>query len=102
MGDFSGLVSRIECYCIITYSFCTLNSFHDVRKIALRVSCLLQVGYDPETESYPSWLLSQPFSYLLPSVKPPGTPIESIKEDISKQFGKFISIAHMELLMGIS
>ncbi|XP_039142162.1 D-ribulose kinase isoform X1 [Dioscorea cayenensis subsp. rotundata] len=47
----------------------------------------LKVGYDPETESYPSWLVSQPFSYLLPTVKPPGTPIESIKEDMRKQFG---------------
>ncbi|KAJ0962196.1 hypothetical protein J5N97_030024 [Dioscorea zingiberensis] len=47
----------------------------------------LKVGYDPDTESYPNWLLSQPFSYLLPSVKPPGTPIESMKEDIRRQFG---------------
>lgn len=48
---------------------------------------MLQVGYDPETDSYPSWLLAQPFSYLLPSVKAPGSPIGFMKEDIRLQFG---------------
>nr|XP_010918970.2 D-ribulose kinase isoform X2 [Elaeis guineensis] len=47
----------------------------------------LKVGYNPETDSYPSWLLAQPFFYLLPSVKAPGSPIGCIKEDIRLRFG---------------
>ncbi|XP_009618616.1 D-ribulose kinase isoform X1 [Nicotiana tomentosiformis] len=47
----------------------------------------LKIGYDPETDSYPSWLLSQPYSHLLPSVQAPGTKIGCIKEDIRTQFG---------------
>lgn len=47
----------------------------------------LKVGYDPETDSYPSWLLSQPYSQLLPSVKAPGASIGFIKEDIRVKFG---------------
>ncbi|KAJ8642225.1 hypothetical protein MRB53_018919 [Persea americana] len=47
----------------------------------------LKVGYDPETDSYPSWLLSQPYCRLLPSVKAPGTPIGFIKEDIRVKYG---------------
>ncbi|KAI0499825.1 hypothetical protein KFK09_018033 [Dendrobium nobile] len=47
----------------------------------------LKVGYDLEADSYPNWLLSQPFSVLLPSVKAPGTPIGCLKEDIRLQFG---------------
>ncbi|KAM3359858.1 D-ribulose kinase isoform X1 [Capsicum galapagoense] len=46
----------------------------------------LKVGYDPEMDSYPSWLLSQPYSHLLPSVEEPGTKIECMKEDIRTQF----------------
>ncbi|XP_072982890.1 D-ribulose kinase [Typha latifolia] len=47
----------------------------------------LKLGYDPETDSYPSWLLSQPFSHVLPSIKAPGTPIGLIKSDIRLQYG---------------
>lgn len=47
----------------------------------------LKVGYNPETESYPSWLLSQPFSHLLPFIKAPGTPIGFLKDDIISNFG---------------
>uniref|UniRef100_A0A7N2MZP1 D-ribulose kinase n=2 Tax=Quercus lobata TaxID=97700 RepID=A0A7N2MZP1_QUELO len=47
----------------------------------------LKVGYDPELDSYPPWLLSQPYSQLLPSVKAPGTPIGVLKEDIRTQYG---------------
>lgn len=47
-----------------------------------------QVGYDPELESYPPWLLSQPYSYLLPSVQAPGTVIAPIVEGIRMQYGK--------------
>ena len=46
-----------------------------------------KVGYDPELDSYPSWLLSQPYSQLLPSVTAPGTSIGHLKEDIRSQFG---------------
>lgn len=49
----------------------------------------MQVGYDPESESYPSWLLSQPYSQLLPVVQAPGTLIGNLKESITRQFGKF-------------
>ncbi|XP_010263863.1 PREDICTED: uncharacterized protein LOC104602021 isoform X2 [Nelumbo nucifera] len=47
----------------------------------------LKVGYDPEIESYPPWLLQQPYSQLLPSVKAPGTSIGHLKEDIRTQYG---------------
>uniref|UniRef100_A0A2P2K887 D-ribulose kinase n=1 Tax=Rhizophora mucronata TaxID=61149 RepID=A0A2P2K887_RHIMU len=47
----------------------------------------LKVGYDPEVESYPTWLLSQPYSQLLPTVIAPGTSVGYLKEDIRKQFG---------------
>ncbi|CAH8262981.1 unnamed protein product [Arabidopsis lyrata] len=47
----------------------------------------LKVGYDPESESYPSWLLSQPYSQLLPVVQAPGTSICNLKESIRSQFG---------------
>ncbi|MCL7027027.1 hypothetical protein MKW94_029841 [Papaver nudicaule] len=47
----------------------------------------LKVGYDPETESYPKWLLSQPYSIMLPSVRAPGTSIGCIVEDIRNQYG---------------
>lgn len=47
----------------------------------------LKVGYDPELDSYPPWLLSQSYSQLLPSVKAPGTPIGILKEDIRTQYG---------------
>ncbi len=54
----------------------------------LIVLYLSKVGYDPELDSYPPWLLSQPYSQLLPSVKDPGTPIGVLKEDIRTQYGK--------------
>lgn len=47
----------------------------------------LKVGYDPELDSYPSWLLSQPYSRVLPLVKAPGTSIGYLKEDIRAKFG---------------
>lgn len=47
----------------------------------------MQIGYDPEIENYPSWLLSQPYSYVLPSVQAPGSSIDYIKEDIRTRFG---------------
>ncbi|GKV21081.1 hypothetical protein SLEP1_g31098 [Rubroshorea leprosula] len=46
----------------------------------------LKVGYDPELDSYPPWLLSQPYSRLLPSVRAPGTSIGHLKKDIRRQF----------------
>ncbi|PRQ39274.1 hypothetical protein RchiOBHm_Chr4g0423361 [Rosa chinensis] len=53
----------------------------------------LKVGYDPELESYPPWLLSQPYSQLLPSVRAPGTSIGHLKEDSRSDFGTTDSIA---------
>ncbi|CAL0329261.1 unnamed protein product [Lupinus luteus] len=47
----------------------------------------LKVGYDPEVDSYPSWLVCQPYSRLLPSVVAPGTPIASLKEEIRNKLG---------------
>ncbi|KAF6160537.1 hypothetical protein GIB67_019477 [Kingdonia uniflora] len=47
----------------------------------------LKVGYDPENDCYPGWLVSQPFSQMLPSVKAPGTSVGSIKETVQMQFG---------------
>ncbi|KAG8368189.1 hypothetical protein BUALT_Bualt15G0019300 [Buddleja alternifolia] len=47
----------------------------------------LKVGYDPEVESYPPWLLSQPYSRVLPLVQAPGTTIGSMKESIRTKFG---------------
>ncbi|KAF3790981.1 Xylulose kinase [Nymphaea thermarum] len=47
----------------------------------------LKVGYDPESEAYPSWLLSQPYSYMLPTVRAPGTPVAFVKEDVRLRFG---------------
>ncbi|XP_056160938.1 D-ribulose kinase isoform X1 [Syzygium oleosum] len=47
----------------------------------------LKVGYDPELETYPSWLQSQPYSNALPSVIAPGKPIGHLKEDIAQKHG---------------
>ncbi|XP_028765628.1 D-ribulose kinase isoform X1 [Neltuma alba] len=47
----------------------------------------LKVGYDPEVDSYPAWLVRQPYSHLLPSVVAPGTPVSYLKEDIRNKFG---------------
>lgn len=47
----------------------------------------LKVGYDPELDSYPPWLLSQPYSQLLPTIKAPGTSIGHLKGDVREQFG---------------
>ncbi|XP_074335582.1 D-ribulose kinase isoform X2 [Apium graveolens] len=47
----------------------------------------LKVGYDPELESYPPWLLSQEYSYVLPSVQAPGTFVSLVKEDIRTRYG---------------
>ncbi|KAK7312307.1 hypothetical protein VNO77_36075 [Canavalia gladiata] len=47
----------------------------------------LKVGYDPGLDSYPSWLVCQPYYHLLPSVVAPGTPIACLKEEIRNKFG---------------
>ncbi|GJN07680.1 hypothetical protein PR202_ga25528 [Eleusine coracana subsp. coracana] len=46
----------------------------------------LKVGFDPEIDSYPSWLMSQPYSHMLPSVRGPGAPIGTVKEDVRSQY----------------
>jgi len=55
----------------------------------LTIFYVLQVGYDPEMDSYPSWLISQPYYHLLPSVLAPGTPIARLKEEIGNKYGMF-------------
>lgn len=47
----------------------------------------LKLGYDPEAECYPQWLLSQPYSHVLPVVQGPGKSIDFVKEDIRKLYG---------------
>ncbi|KZV53360.1 hypothetical protein F511_06502 [Dorcoceras hygrometricum] len=47
----------------------------------------LKVGYDPETESYPPWLLAQPYSCVLPTVQSPGSTIGFVKEIIRTHLG---------------
>ncbi|XP_042063914.1 D-ribulose kinase [Salvia splendens] len=47
----------------------------------------LKVGYDPEVESYPRWLLAQPYSSVLPLVQAPGTTIGYMKENIRTCYG---------------
>ncbi|XP_023755879.1 D-ribulose kinase [Lactuca sativa] len=47
----------------------------------------LKVGYDPELESYPPWLKSQPYSCVLPTVQAPGTVIDTLKEEITTKLG---------------
>lgn len=48
----------------------------------------LKVGFDPEADAYPSWLTSQPYARMLPSVRAPGAPIATVKEDVCSQYGK--------------
>ncbi|KAL2927252.1 D-ribulose kinase, partial [Bienertia sinuspersici] len=47
----------------------------------------LKVGYDPEMDAYPPWLLAQPYSSILPSIIGPGSAIGNVKEDVSKKLG---------------
>ncbi|XP_073065654.1 D-ribulose kinase-like isoform X1 [Primulina eburnea] len=47
----------------------------------------LKVGYDPETESYPPWLLAQPYSRVLPTVLSPGSTIGPMKEVVRTHLG---------------
>ncbi|XP_047969254.1 D-ribulose kinase isoform X2 [Salvia hispanica] len=47
----------------------------------------LKVGYDPEVESYPRWLLAQPYSSVLPRVQAPGTTIGYMQENIRTCYG---------------
>ncbi|MGB5595070.1 MAG: FGGY-family carbohydrate kinase [Crocosphaera sp.] len=46
----------------------------------------LKLGYDVENLCYPDWLQSLPISSILPQVLPPGTPVETVTNDIVKQF----------------
>ncbi|CAN6209940.1 unnamed protein product [Urochloa humidicola] len=48
----------------------------------------LKVGYDPEAGSYPSWLASQPYAPMLPSVRAPGAPIAAVRDDVCSQYGR--------------
>ncbi len=46
----------------------------------------LKLGYDVENLSYPDWLSSLPIQSVLPEILSPGTPIETVSNDISKKF----------------
>ncbi|WP_107667874.1 FGGY-family carbohydrate kinase [Cyanothece sp. BG0011] len=46
----------------------------------------LKLGYDVENLCYPDWLKSLPINSILPKVLPPGTPIETVSNDIVKRF----------------
>lgn len=46
----------------------------------------LKLGYDPETFSYPDWLLNLPKIPILPQVLTPGTPIGEITPEIADKF----------------
>ena len=60
-----------------------------LRRLLTQFCCSnFQVGYDPEADCYPKWLLSQPFSGMLPSVQAPGTPIGFIQDHIRSKYGK--------------
>lgn len=48
----------------------------------------LKLGYDPEAECWPAWLLSQPYAELLPPrVLEPGKPIAAITPEMAKLTG---------------
>jgi len=47
----------------------------------------LKTGYDPETESWPSWIGEVIDTALLPKVQGPGTPIAPISSQMAAQFG---------------
>ncbi|CAN6223051.1 unnamed protein product [Urochloa humidicola] len=47
----------------------------------------LKVGYDQEAGAYPSWLASQPYAPMLPSVRAPGDPIAAVRDDVCSQYG---------------
>eukprot|EP00899_Mesostigma_viride_P017351 jgi/Mesvir1/25617/Mv01843-RA.1 len=46
----------------------------------------LKVGYDPATESYPSWLSDQPYAHMLPRVVAPGTAIGPVTPHITSAY----------------
>ncbi|GIL57680.1 hypothetical protein Vafri_12808 [Volvox africanus] len=48
----------------------------------------LKLGYDPELESYPSWLMEQPFAPLLPArVVAPGAPVATLERRVAGETG---------------
>ncbi|GIL90925.1 hypothetical protein Vretimale_17123 [Volvox reticuliferus] len=48
----------------------------------------LKLGYDPELESYPSWLMEQPFAPLLPArVVAPGAPVATLERRVAEETG---------------
>ncbi|GLI67893.1 hypothetical protein VaNZ11_012217 [Volvox africanus] len=48
----------------------------------------LKLGYDPELESYPSWLMEQPFAPLLPArVVAPGAPVTTLERRVAGETG---------------
>lgn len=47
----------------------------------------LKIGYDPETERYPAWLLREPYSQMLPVVREPGAVIGPVTSLIAREYG---------------
>lgn len=78
------LIQNLLCFFLFTS---TVQLSMIVSKLLNHPFYVSQVGYDPEVDSYPSWLLSQPYSCVLPSIQAPGTSIGPITEDIRTQFG---------------
>ncbi|MDJ0597414.1 MAG: FGGY-family carbohydrate kinase [Crocosphaera sp.] len=46
----------------------------------------LKLGYDLENLCYPDWLKALPINSVLPTVLPPGTPINTVSDDIIQRF----------------
>lgn len=47
----------------------------------------LKLGYDVHNLEYPQWLKKLPIFPLLPTVLPPGTPVETVTQKIANRFG---------------
>ncbi|CAI5469149.1 unnamed protein product [Closterium sp. Yama58-4] len=47
---------------------------------------VLKLGYDPESSTYPDWLLALPFSHMLPRVLPPGSLIGNVEPQLTTEF----------------
>lgn len=47
----------------------------------------LKLGYDPEAEAYPDWLISQPYSFVFPLVVAPGDALGTISPALAEELG---------------
>ncbi|GJP48488.1 hypothetical protein CLOM_g7774 [Closterium sp. NIES-68] len=46
----------------------------------------LKLGYDPESEAYPDWLLALPLAHMLPRVLAPGGVIGTVSARVTEEF----------------